>query len=325
MSNSPSDPANPAANVSAPLKKAPDKQPDQQSAKALPALPIALHYLLQPLLAGSAVWFWLDNRDNPAVYLPILLGGQLLLLALERWRPARTDWQQLWPEKLRNLGIVAVGITASVAVATLYASWLAEPLAQLRNQLHINLWPTHWPLLTQVVLCAFLSEFIWYWLHRAEHRWPLVWKLSGHGAHHSFKHLEAINFGANHPMEYLVLAVPSLLLELLFGAGIAAAGSVVLITIQASIVHANLSLNSTGIDWLFTTNTNHIRHHSIEREESNTNYGCAIILWDRLFGTYATGPTTEAGIGPIEPTLWQKLLMPLLEPQGSQIAPGGQS
>jgi len=246
---------------------------------------------------------------------------QLILFTCERLWPARSNWQQRPSEKLRNLTIVCVGITASILVTGVYLNLFAEPLTQLRTQLHMNIWPTHWPLMYQVLLSALGSEFIWYWLHRAEHRFGFVWRLSGHGAHHSFKHLEAINFGANHPMEYLVLVVPSLLMELLFGAGLAAAGGLMLVSVQASIVHSNLSLNSRGIDWLFTTNVNHIRHHSIELSESNTNYGCAIIFWDRLFGTFASGPTAEAGIGKSEPTLWQKFLMPLREPAGSQIAP----
>ena len=40
-----------------------------------------------------------------------------------------------------------------------------------------------------------------------------------------------------------------------------------------------------------------------------------------LWTSIATGQTAEAGIGPLEPSLWQKLLMPVREPVGSQIAP----
>ena len=36
-------------------------------------------------------------------------------------------------------------------------------------------------------------------------------------------------------------------------------------------------------------------------EESNTNYGCAALLWGPVFGTFSASPTAEAGIGPPEP------------------------
>jgi len=56
-------------------------------------------------------------------------------------------------------------------------------------------------------------------------------------------------------------------------------------------------------------------------DESNTNYGCAAILWDRMFGTFADAPTRETGTGPTEPSLWGKFLMPIKEPADTQIAP----
>jgi len=86
-------------------------------------------------------------------------------------------------------------------------------------------------------------------------------------------------------------------------------------------VHSNLRLNSSVIGWLFTTNAWHIRHHSADLAESNTNYGCAAIAWDRVFGTFGDSAVVEAGVGPREPTTLEKLLMPLREPEGSVIAP----
>ena len=82
-----------------------------------------------------------------------------------------------------------------------------------------------------------------------------------------------------------------------------------------------LRLNSNVIGWLFTTNAWHIRHHSADLAESNTNYGCAAIVWDRVFGTFGDSAVVEAGVGPREPTTLEKLLMPLREPEGSVIAP----
>ncbi len=167
----------------------------------------------------------------------------------------------------------------------------------------------------------FLSEFIWYWIHRAEHRWSPVWRLSGHGAHHAFKRLNAINAGANHPIELFLIVLPAIFVDLLFGVGAAAYGAVLLTLVQTAVVHSNLRLNSSVIGWLFTTNAWHIRHHSADLAESNTNYGCAAIVWDRVFGTFGDSAVVETGVGPREPTTLEKLLMPLREPEGSVIAP----
>ena len=53
--------------------------------------------------------------------------------------------------------------------------------------------------------------------------------------------------------------------------------------------------------------------------------GCAAIVWDRVFGTFGDSAVIEAGVGPREPTIMEKLLMPIREPVGSVIAPAGRS
>lgn len=80
-------------------------------------------------------------------------------------------------------------------------------------------------------------------------------------------------------------------------------------------------MNTRWIGLLFTTNTYHICHHSAVLEESNTNYGCSAIIWDRVFGTFLHKTISEAGTGPTEPTMWEKLLMPFKEPEDTAIAP----
>jgi sterol desaturase/sphingolipid hydroxylase (fatty acid hydroxylase superfamily) len=277
----------------------------------------ALHPVLLVLVVGA----WIADPSNPLLYPVALVGVHLLIGALEYRIPARPRWHQPAREKIGLLGIGAVTFVIGGTAADWYETLLAAPLASLRTALDLDIWPHDWPLLAQVFMVFFASEFLWYWMHRAEHRWPLVWRSSGHGAHHAFKKLNAINAGANHPIELFWIVLPALLVDLLFGVGVAAYGALLLTTIQVAIVHSNLRLNSRGIGWLLTTNAWHIRHHSANLEESNTNFGCAAILWDRVFGTFGDSGVVEAGIGPREPTTLEKLWMPIREPQGSVIAP----
>ncbi len=281
-----------------------------------------IKYALQPLLLVSALSLWYLYQESLIIYPIILIGVQILLGIIEYQLPARPDW--LPPAKEKTgviLLVVFIFFYSAMIAAPLYDSTLNPVLSSLRSSMGINIWPHEWPMIAQVVLAFFLSELIWYWFHRAEHRWPIIWRLSGHGAHHAFKNLGAINYGANHPLEYFVLLVPSAIVELLFGAGAAVGGAAILLVTQASIVHSNIPTNSRIIGWLFTTNRYHIHHHSLVLEESNTNYGCAVILWDRIFGTFSDKYTKETGIGPTEPNVWNKFLMPIREPRDSQISP----
>lgn len=280
-----------------------------------------IHYALQPLLLLAALFIWLNGRDDEVVYLLILVGTQIVLGVLEYWRPARPHWRQGLAEKTRNVLIWAVTTVLAVLIGSLYSETLAQPLAALRAELGMDVWPHHWPLVVQLFMVFFLSELLWYWIHRAEHRWSLVWRTTGHGAHHSFKRLGAINFGANHPFEMFFLVLPAALIELFFGVGVAAAGATVLLAVQAGIAHTNLNMNSRVIGWLFTTSDYHLRHHSMVLEESNTNYGCSAIVWDRMFGTFADSRIDEAGTGPSEPSTWRKFMMPFKEVSDTTIAP----
>jgi len=293
--------------------------PTYNAARSLPA--VLVRYGLQPVALAAVLWYWMGDPENPLAFTITIGSLQLLLLLLENVIPARPGWVIPAWQQLRNVGLVVLLTLGIGIVAAWYDQLLRVPLGALRQSLGLDVWPHAAPLLAQVLLVFFLSEFIWYWFHRAEHRWQAVWRVSGHGAHHAFKHLGALNFGLNHPLEFFLLVLPAALIELMFGVGSAAAGAAILGSAQASIVHSNLDLNARGVGWLFTTNRYHIHHHSMVMAESNTNYGCSAIIWDRLFGTFADADTLEAGTGPSEPTLWQKFLMPVREPADTAIAP----
>ena len=285
------------------------------------SLRLAIYYGLQPVLLIAAVGIWYLDPTFESTYLYVIIGIQLVLGVIEHYLPARSKWLIRASQKSINVILVFLLTVIALMLSNFYADWLAEPLAVFRNTAGLDIWPHDWPILVQLLLVFFASEFLWYWMHRAEHRWTWVWRLSGHGAHHSFKKLNALNFGLNHPIEYFFILLPSILVEFIFGVGVAAAGAAVLTVTQTSIVHSNINLNSKGIGWLFTTNDYHICHHSADLGESNTNYGCSAIIWDRIFDTFLDTKILEAGTGPTEPSLWQKFLMPIKEPDDIVIAP----
>jgi sterol desaturase/sphingolipid hydroxylase (fatty acid hydroxylase superfamily) len=54
-----------------------------------------------------------------------------------------------------------------------------------------------------------------------------------------------------------------------------------------------------------------VHHHSSIYRESNTNYGCASTLWDRVFGTFEHADTEVLGDMALEPSLGRKLMLPV--------------
>ena len=194
----------------------------RESEAADSKIPEALYYGLQPglIVAALAVWFYLPNKDT--AFLLVIVGTQLLLEMLESLYPYRLKWRQPKLEKIRNVVLfVVIFLFLSVPVFIVYENLLSEPLKELRASLGFNIWPHDQPILLQIAFAFLVSEFLWYWIHRAEHRWSVVWRLSGHGAHHSFKRLGAINAGLNHPLELFFILLPSAVLRCMFVCAIA--------------------------------------------------------------------------------------------------------
>ncbi|MEM6709172.1 MAG: sterol desaturase family protein [Pseudomonadota bacterium] len=282
-----------------------------------------IKYGLQPTVTLVVLALWASDPESLWLFPAVLVGLQLLLGVLEVLYPRQRSWIQGPSEKAVLVTVFFVtGVFGVAAVEPLYAETVRPALDAIRAALGLDVWPHQWPLMLQALLAFFLSEFIWYWIHRAEHRWHGFWRLSGHGSHHAFHNLNAINATANHPLEILlVLSLPAAIVELVFGAGAAIGGSVLLLITQAFMAHANLDLNTRVIGWLFTVNRYHIHHHSAVLAESNTNFGCGAIVWDRLFGTFSDADTQQTGTGPTQPSLWRIFLMPYREPEDTQTAP----
>ena len=281
------------------------------TARPHPYIQTLTHPLL--LLGALGLWWALDKGELAA--LAALVASQAVLAFLEATAPAVPHWRQTPKQKLGLAAVYVATLVVFGLVLSLYEWLLAPSLVHARDAWGLALWPTGWPLLAQVLLLFFASEFIYYWIHRAIHASSLFWRLSGHGFHHAYQNLHALNSGATHPLEVLFLALPALLITALFGGTAeAAAGATTLLVVNASIVHANVHTDTPGLRWLVTSSSHHRRHHSSVFEDSNSNYSCNAIIWDRLFGTFSEGAVTQTGIGPHEPTFMQKLLLPLREP-----------
>ncbi len=279
-------------------------------------------HLLHPLLLAGALGLWFAIDEIGLATLAAIVGAQVIIRACERLYPAHPHWQQTSGELWAIAGIGVMALVLYGIVHGLYSLWFSAPLSALRQAIGLEIWPTSWPMIAQVLLAFFARDFIYYWIHRGTHRWTWLWRLSGHGFHHAFGNLHAINFQTTHPFENLLLVIPPVLLALLFGAPEEATlGASMLTLVTASFAHANFSSRARWLGWIITNSNQHNRHHSNVFEDSNTNFACNAIIWDRLFGTYSEGSVQQTGIGPSEPSTLAKFLMPFKEPDDIETAP----
>lgn len=159
-----------------------------------------------------------------------------------------------------------------------------------------RVWPASLPHLAQLGLAFLLAELGVYWMHRAIHASPLLFRF--HAMHHSVEGIYWLNASRFHPLDLALLHAAGVTPMLLLGAGpeVVAAYGVVSQT-GAFLQHANLRVRGGVLSWLFHLPDLHRWHHAAERAEADANFGATLIVWDVLFGTRRLPRDREARIG----------------------------
>ena len=262
-----------------------------------------------------------------------LLTGIVVIWCAEQLYPADPEWNYRllssgargWNRFARDFFYLVFVTLLSAVLIKLTASRVHGLLAGLRLP---SLWPTRaaWPL--RIALAFFGVELCSYGFHRAAHRIPLLWQF--HSTHHVVTELGGLKSLRTHPVDnvlfYVVRTVPLMLL----GAG---AGELLAATYLGAVLgllaHANIRVAAGPLGLVVNFPQYHQVHHSADLGESNSNFGCHTVLWDRVFGTFraqAAGPL-RIGVHPIRArSLWQELAWPFyrtvaLEPERKESPP----
>ncbi len=212
------------------------------------------------------------------------------LMAL--WEVAVPRRPRRFPRRLRwsaNIGIVLLNTlllrllfpTAAVGMAAYAAAGGWGLLHQLT-----------WPFWLEVLLSMVALDLVIYLQHVMVHAVPVLWRL--HRVHHADPDYDLTTGARFHPIEILLSMVIKF-------AAIAALGPPVVAVVLFEVTlngmalfnHANIKLPA-GLDrrlrWLLVTPDMHRVHHSVEADETNSNFGFNLSLWDRLLGTYREQP-----------------------------------
>lgn len=260
---------------------------------AQPVLVLGSMFLVATMVTGE----WMNHKLY-ALFMAIL-PIPLLIVAEPIWTK-RKDWI-LEPNELAEDGFwIAFGAMLwGPLISDAYSTPVSEGFRAIRDRslLDISLAPeTVWGLVGAALLLRILSSFIYYWLHRVQHESLFFWRM--HATHHHITKMSCMRGARTHPLEYLTLAVSTPIVLAFAGAS----DSVIAVSAafgmwNGKLNHSNLPLRSMPVyDWVFATAQQHHVHHALVRNQSDSNYGCNIILWDRVFGTYC-GDTDVGQIG----------------------------
>lgn len=155
--------------------------------------------------------------------------------------------------------------------------------------------PVHWPIWSPWTWAAgFVAvEFAYYWQHRFSH--TIRWMWATHSVHHSAEQLTlpaAIRLGWTNLISGGWLLFTPLML--------AGFDPLIVLALLAFNLHYQFFLHTEAVgrlgplEWVLNTPRHHRVHHASNAELLDRNFGGVLIVFDRLFGTFAEQPKDEA-------------------------------
>ena len=229
---------------------------------------------------------------EPQIRLGIFIGLFLLLAVMEYLAPRRElehvkakRWITNWLIVIIDsfvLRLIFTGAAVGVAI------WAEANGYGLFNLVQI-------PMALSVVTSFIILDFAIWFSHLASHKIPLLWTV--HRMHHSDVDIDVSTAIRFHPIEIVLSMLWKMIIVVLLGApAIAVLIFEIVLNGAAMFNHSNLKL-PLGLDRILrlfiVTPDMHRVHHSIVHNETDSNYGFNLAIWDRIFGTYIDQP--EAG------------------------------
>lgn len=217
-------------------------------------------------------------QDDLSLFaLPLYLGAVLL----EAWHARR---HQLGRYRLGDT-LASFSMLAASAIVELLPRLLAlaafvylHEVSPLRDVIGRQWWA--W------LLLFVLDDFSYYWFHRANHEVRLLW--AGHVNHHSSQYL---NFGTA-----LRQGVGERVHKFLFWMWLPLLGfdPAMIVTVISLNLFYQFWIHTRAVGklhpWIeavFNTPSHHRVHHGSNVRYLDRNHGGVLIIWDRLFGTFA--------------------------------------
>ncbi|MFK5951293.1 MAG: sterol desaturase family protein [Methylococcales bacterium] len=188
-----------------------------------------------------------------------------------------------------NLGLVFINTlilrllfpVAAVGVAV----FASEQSWGLFNYYHVS------PMVT-VISSVVIMDLVIYLQHIMIHAVPVLWRL--HRVHHADPDYDITTGSRFHPIEIILSMLIKFATIILLGPPVVAVVIFEVMLNATSIFnHGNIRLNPVVDRWLrlvLVTPDMHRVHHSVEDDETNSNFGFSLPWWDRLLGTYRDQP-----------------------------------
>lgn len=129
------------------------------------------------------------------------------------------------------------------------------------------------------------NDFCFYWSHRVSHEVRFMW--ASHAVHHNSTKL---NLSTGMRNSWIGGAMDWVFFAPVVALGFHPAYLFAIVPIASGwdyMCHTPYIGKLPGLDFVFNTPSNHRVHHATNKQYLDRNLGGMLIIWDRIFGTYA--------------------------------------
>jgi len=217
-------------------------------------------------------WFVLDLLGSSLIFIFIEK-----LFALRRDQPVfRPEWQTDLQHFMVNHMLVGFMLLATNLLVHRLFGWAAHD--------GVRGWVSNLNFFVVLFLLVLVADLVQYWMHRAYHEVPLLWRL--HAVHHSVKSMDWLAGSRQHLVEVLITRTLVLAMIVVLGFSKEVIDAYfVIVGFQAVFNHANVSVRLGPLRYVIVTPNFHHWHHSQDKEALDRNYAAHFAFLDYAFGT----------------------------------------
>lgn len=223
--------------------------------------------------------------NEPTIRLSAFFGILSIMIVWQVLKPRRSYVKPI-KEKAKRWTNHSLMMVISTLLIRLALPFSATAFAVYISENDLALLGFSTPLLIGIIVLDLLI----YWQHRIFHKVPILWRL--HRVHHSDNTLDVTSAIRFHPIEILLsMLIKFLAIWILGLSALTVLIFEIILNGMAMFNHSNARIPADNVlRWIFVTPDMHRVHHSVHVNETNSNYGFNISLWDRVFGSYVAQP-----------------------------------
>jgi len=222
----------------------------------------------------------LQNLGGPVAVAAVAV----VLLAAERLVPLRRRTRLSG----RRIGVNVAMSAMAFAVGALVVRPTALRLIGWTSEANVGILPlAPLPAWARVAAALVLMDLTFYYWHRLNHRWGLLWRF--HGAHHADGDMDVTTSFRFHPVEVLYSTAFRAAQVTVLGVSLPTYAAYEAVFQCATVFHHSNLRMPIGLErllnLLIVTPRMHGVHHSVVGEETNSNYSVVLRCWDLLHRT----------------------------------------